>query len=111
MVLPPSRSTDGSHNCHADRNGLAPPPVTAVSQTDDRVIMASEPGVLPVDPASVKERRRAAARKNVWGHGKGRIISDDELKNKFCQKPMGKWLNKYKIRLKNCRSPGSCLPT
>ena len=36
----------------------------------------------------------------------GRIISDDELKQKICsQKPYGEWLNKYKIRLDELPEP------
>jgi glutamate synthase (NADPH/NADH) large chain len=36
----------------------------------------------------------------------GRIISDDELKQKICsQKPYGEWLNKYKIRLEELPEP------
>ena len=36
----------------------------------------------------------------------GRIISDDELKNKICSsKPYAEWLNKYKIRLEELPEP------
>ena len=41
--------------------------------TDDRVIMASETGVLPVDPATDQRKRKIAAGKNVCGgYGTGK---------------------------------------
>ena len=88
-----------------DRNGLRPSRYCVT--TDDRVIMASETGVLPVDPASVKEKGRLQPGKMfVVDMEKGRIISDDELKKQICsQKPYGEWLNKYKIRLEELPEP------
>ena len=42
----------------------------------------------------------------MWIWSKGRIISDDELKQKICsQKPYGDWLNQYKIRLEELEEP------
>ena len=75
--------------------------------TDDRVIMASETGVLPVDPKLIKEKGRLQPGKMfVVDIEEGRIISDEELKQKICsQKPYGEWLNKYKIRLEELPEP------
>ncbi|HTM92688.1 MAG TPA: glutamate synthase central domain-containing protein, partial [Flavisolibacter sp.] len=75
--------------------------------TDDRVIMASETGVLPVDPKMVKEKGRLQPGKMfVVDMEQGRIISDDELKQTICsQKPYAEWLNRYKIRLEELPEP------
>ena len=88
-----------------DRNGLRPSRYCVT--TDGRVIMASETGALPIDPALVKENGRLQPGKMfVVDMEQGRIISDDELKSAICsQKPYGDWLNKYKIRLEELPEP------
>ncbi|MFN2440614.1 MAG: glutamate synthase subunit alpha, partial [Chitinophagaceae bacterium] len=88
-----------------DRNGLRPSRYCVT--TDDRVIMASETGTLPVDPAIVKEKGRLQPGKMfVVDLEQGRIISDEELKQTICsQKPYADWLNKYKIRLEELPEP------
>ncbi len=88
-----------------DRNGLRPSRYSVTY--DDRVIMASETGALPVDPAMIKEKGRLQPGKMfVVDMEQGRIISDDELKKSICsQKPYAEWLNKYKIRLEELPEP------
>ncbi|NCI45946.1 glutamate synthase large subunit [Sediminibacterium soli] len=88
-----------------DRNGLRPSRYTVTH--DDRVIMASETGVLPIDPSLVKEKGRLQPGKMfVVDMEQGRIISDEELKQSICsQKPYAEWLNKYKIRLEELPEP------
>jgi glutamate synthase (NADPH/NADH) large chain len=88
-----------------DRNGLRPSRYCVT--TDDRVIMASESGVLPVDPAMIKEKGRLQPGKMfVVDMEQGRIISDEELKKDICsRKPYAEWLNKYKIRLEELPEP------
>ncbi len=88
-----------------DRNGLRPSRYCVTH--DDRVIMASETGVLPIDPSLVKEYGRLQPGKMfVVDMEQGAIISDTELKKKICsQKPYGEWLNKYKIRLEELPEP------
>ncbi len=88
-----------------DRNGLRPSRYCVTK--DDRVIMASETGVLPVEPSMILEKGRLqAGRMFVVDMEQGRIISDDELKQSICsQKPYGEWLNKYKIRLEELPEP------
>ncbi|HVX48711.1 MAG TPA: glutamate synthase large subunit, partial [Chitinophagaceae bacterium] len=88
-----------------DRNGLRPSRYCVTK--DDRVIMASETGALPVEPAMILEKGRLQAGKMfVVDMEQGRIISDDELKQSICsQKPYGEWLNKYKIRLEELPEP------
>lgn len=88
-----------------DRNGLRPSRFVVTS--DDRVIMASEAGVLPVDPSLIVEKGRLQpGRMFVVDMDQGRIISDEELKKTICsQKPYGEWLNKYKIRIEELDEP------
>lgn len=88
-----------------DRNGLRPSRYCVT--TDDRVIMASETGALPVDQSIVKEKGRLQPGKMfVVDMEQGRIISDEELKNDICsRKPYGDWLNQYKIRLEELEEP------
>ena len=88
-----------------DRNGLRPSRYCVT--TDDRVIMASETGVLPVDQKMIREKGRLQPGKMfVVDMEQGRIISDEELKNSICSsKPYAEWLNKYKIRLEELPEP------
>ena len=88
-----------------DRNGLRPSRYCVTN--DDRVIMASETGVLPIDPATIIEKGRLQPGKMfVVDMEQGRIISDDELKADICsKKPYAEWLNKYKIRLEELPEP------
>jgi len=88
-----------------DRNGLRPSRYCVT--TDDRVIMASETGVLPVDQSTIIEKGRLQPGKMfVVDMEQGRIISDEELKQEICShKPYNEWLNKYKIRLEELPEP------
>ena len=88
-----------------DRNGLRPSRYCVT--VDDRVIMASETGVLPIDPKLIKEKGRLQPGKMfIVDMEQGRIISDDKLKKDICsQKPYSEWLNKYKIRLEELPEP------
>jgi glutamate synthase (NADPH/NADH) large chain len=88
-----------------DRNGLRPSRYCVTS--DDRVIMASETGALPVDPSLIIENGRLQPGKMfIVDIEEGRIISDDEVKKSICsQKPYSDWLNKYKIRLNELPEP------
>lgn len=88
-----------------DRNGLRPSRYCVTK--DDRVIMASETGALPVDQSMVIEKGRLQPGKMfVVDMEQGRIISDEELKAGICaQKPYGEWLNKYKIRMEELPEP------
>jgi glutamate synthase (NADPH/NADH) large chain len=88
-----------------DRNGLRPSRYCVT--TDDRVIMASETGVLPVEQKMIREKGRLQpGRMFVVDMEQGRIISDEELKHSICSsKPYAEWLNKYKIRLEELPEP------
>ena len=88
-----------------DRNGLRPSRYCIT--TDDRVIMASETGVLPVPSDMIREKGRLQPGKMfIVDMEQGKILSDDEVKNRICsQKPYSDWLNKYKIRLEELPEP------
>jgi glutamate synthase (NADPH/NADH) large chain len=88
-----------------DRNGLRPSRYCVTN--DGRVIMASETGVLPIDPSTIIEKGRLQPGKMfVVDMEQGKIISDEELKKEICsQKPYSDWLNKYKIRLEELPEP------
>ncbi|NND98357.1 MAG: glutamate synthase large subunit [Pirellulaceae bacterium] len=92
--------TDGKYiGATLDRNGLRPSRYYITH--DDRVIMASEVGVLPVDPANVKEKGRLQPGKMfLVDFSQGRLIPDEELKSTFAKaKPYGEWLKQQRIRL------------
>ncbi|QDV71399.1 Ferredoxin-dependent glutamate synthase 1 [Rosistilla carotiformis] len=92
--------TDGHYiGAVLDRNGLRPSRYYIT--TDDRVIMASEVGVLPVDPAIVKEKGRLQPGKMfLVDFEDGRVIADEELKTEFAKRaPYGKWLKNQRIQL------------
>ncbi len=92
--------TDGQYiGATLDRNGLRPSRYYITH--DDRVIMGSEVGVLPVDPSIVKEKGRLQPGKMFLVDFKaGRLIPDEELKSDFARvKPYGTWLKQQRIRL------------
>jgi glutamate synthase (NADPH/NADH) large chain len=92
--------TDGHYiGAVLDRNGLRPSRYYITH--DDRVIMASEVGVLPVDPSIVKAKGRLQPGKMfLIDFDKGRLIPDEELKQEFAKKkPYGQWLKEQRIRL------------
>ncbi|TWU33347.1 glutamate synthase large subunit [Novipirellula artificiosorum] len=92
--------TDGHYiGATLDRNGLRPSRYYITH--DDRVIMASEVGVLPVDPAIVKEKGRLQPGKMfLVDFEQGRLIPDEELKSSFAKRmPYGDWLKDQRIRL------------
>lgn len=87
-----------------DRNGLRPSRYYVTH--DDKVIMGSEVGVVPVDPANVKLKGRLQPGKMfLIDFEQGRLIPDDELKQTICSKrPYGEWLKRQKVTLKDIAS-------
>src|SRR5687768_6092757 len=82
--------TDGNMiGATLDRNGLRPSRYCITK--DDRVIMGSETGVLPVAPEMIIEKGRLQPGKMfIVDLQEGRVVSDEELKHKICsQKPYG----------------------
>ncbi|KAA1259691.1 Ferredoxin-dependent glutamate synthase 1 [Rubripirellula obstinata] len=82
-----------------DRNGLRPSRFYITN--DDRVIMGSEVGVLPVDPSIVVSKGRLQPGKMfLIDFEQGRLIPDEELKSTFASKrPYAQWLKENRIRL------------
>ncbi|MDP6437692.1 MAG: glutamate synthase large subunit [Gammaproteobacteria bacterium] len=99
--------TDGRYiGAVLDRNGLRPSRYYLTH--DDRVIMASEVGVVPIDPANVKAKGRLEpGRMFLIDFEKGELIPDKELKDEFAtRRPYAKWLKNQKIILKDLDSAG-----
>ncbi|MCA9164297.1 MAG: glutamate synthase subunit alpha, partial [Planctomycetales bacterium] len=96
--------TDGKYiGAVLDRNGLRPSRYYLTH--DDHVIMASEVGVLPVDPANVKSKGRLQpGRMFLVDFEQGRLIPDDELKQEFAgRRPYAEWLRNQRIEVKDLR--------
>ena len=94
--------TDGRYiGAVLDRNGLRPSRYYLT--TDDRVIMASEVGVLPVDPGIVKEKGRLQpGRMFLVDFEQGRLIPDDEIKKDIAtRRPYGEWLRKQRLEIRD----------
>jgi glutamate synthase (NADPH/NADH) large chain len=92
--------TDGHYiGATLDRNGLRPSRYYLTH--DDRVIMASEVGVLEIDPSNVKFKGRLQPGKMfLVDFEQGRLIPDEELKADFAgQRPYREWLNNQEIKL------------
>ena len=93
-------SSDGSDICALlDRNGLRP--FRYLVTNEDKLVMASESGVLEVPPADVKYKGRLQpGRMFLVSLEEGRIIGDEELKLKLATKnPYGQWLKDNKLTL------------
>jgi glutamate synthase (ferredoxin) len=82
-----------------DRNGLRPSRYYVTK--DDLVIMASEAGVLPIEPERIAYKGRLQP-----GHmflvdmKEGRIIADEEIKARIAaEKPYREWINKHMVDL------------
>jgi len=82
-----------------DRNGLRPSRYYLTH--DDKVIMASEVGVLPVPAENVKEKGRLKpGRMFLIDFEQGRMIPDEELKHGIAsRRPYGKWLRSQRLKL------------
>ncbi|MYC31986.1 MAG: glutamate synthase large subunit [Chloroflexi bacterium] len=95
-------ATDGKDVCAVlDRNGLRPFRYTVTH--DDKLVMASETGVLELPPESIKEKGRLQpGRMFLVSFDEGRIIGDEELKHTLSnQRPYGEWLKENKVALED----------
>ncbi len=98
--------TDGHYiGAVLDRNGLRPSRYYVTK--DDLVIMASEVGVLEIDPANVaKKGRLQPGRMFLVDFEQGRIIDDSELKAALAaEHPYGQWLQEQKLTLEDLPKP------
>jgi glutamate synthase (NADPH/NADH) large chain len=99
--------TDGRYiGAVLDRNGLRPSRYYITK--DDRVIMASEVGVVPVDPANVERKGRLEPGKMfLVDFEQGRLIPDEELKNTFAEaRPYKKWIEEQRMYAKELDTSG-----
>ena len=88
-----------------DRNGLRPARYYVTS--DDRVVMASEMGVLPAAEEKIIEKWRLQPGKMLLiDMEQGRIISDDEIKADLAgAHPYAEWLARAQIKLEELPAP------
>jgi glutamate synthase (NADPH/NADH) large chain len=99
--------TDGRYiGAVLDRNGLRPSRYYLTH--DDRVIMASEVGVVPVDPVNVKFKGRLEpGRMFLIDFEQGKLIPDEVLKQDFAgRRPYIDWLHSQRLILKDLESDG-----
>ena len=98
--------TDGRYiGAVLDRNGLRPSRYYLTH--DDRVIMASEVGVVDVDPSNVKVKGRLEpGRMFLIDFENGSLIPDAEIKADFAsRKPYAEWVQNSRLSLKNLPKP------
>ena len=98
--------TDGrSIGATLDRNGLRP--ARYVVTHDDLLVMASEAGVLPLKPESIKLKGRLQPGKMLLADlVEGRIVSDRELKSRlYGRNPYQLWLKENQITLESLADP------
>ncbi len=88
-----------------DRNGLRPSRYYVTK--DDLVIMASEVGVLPVDPENVVVKGRLQpGRMFLVDFDRGRIVNDQELKTEYANEhDYEAWLREQRITLDELPAP------
>jgi glutamate synthase (NADPH/NADH) large chain len=94
--------TDGTQiGAVLDRNGLRPGRYCVTS--DGLVVLASETGVLDIDPATVVTKGRLEPGKMfLVDTAEGRIIPDREVKQSLATaKPYQQWLDDYQITLES----------
>ena len=86
-----------------DRNGLRPSRYYVTK--DDLVIMASEAGVLPIEPERVALKGRLQpGRMFLVNMEEGRIVTDEEIKTAIATAhPYREWLNQYLVELANLK--------
>ena len=98
--------TDGRQiGATLDRNGLRP--ARYIVTDDDHVIMASEAGVLPVPEEHIVRKWRLQPGKMLLiDLEQGRIIDDDEVKQKLATKhPYAEWLKATQVQLEELPEP------
>ena len=84
-----------------DRNGLRPARYCLTN--DDRLILASEVGALPVDQSTViKKGRLQPGKMLIADLDLQRLYTDDEVKRIICKKfPYRHWLNTHRLTMKD----------
>ncbi|MFW5995544.1 MAG: glutamate synthase central domain-containing protein, partial [Spirochaetia bacterium] len=90
-----------------DRNGLRPSRYYVTE--DDRVIMASEAGVLDIEPENVRLKGRLQpGRMFLVDFDEGRLVPDEEIKDSIAlSRPYRQWLDEQRIRLEDLPPAGA----
>ncbi len=104
--------TDGHYiGACLDRNGLRPSRYYVTH--DDKVIMASEVGVLDVEPSNVKFKGRLQPGKMfLVDFEQGRLIPDEELKRDVAsQRPYSQWLKNQRVELNEVVEQWKTMPS
>jgi len=93
-----------------DRNGLRPARYWVTK--DQRVILASEVGVLPIDPSNIERKGRLQpGRVFLVDVAQGRIIDDEELKETLASRaPYAEWLERHQLSLDEVETTSSLAP-
>ncbi len=98
--------TDGDKvGATLDRNGLRPGRYCITS--DDRLIVASEAGALPVDERLIIKKGRIQPGKMLMADlVKKRVLYDDEIKAEIVEKkPYFDWIKEYRVKLRLLPEP------
>src|SRR5690606_4933176 len=90
-----------------DRNGLRP--LRYFITSDDRLILSSEAGALPIREAMITEKGRISPGRMLLADlEKGKIMFDEEVKAGVCNdKPYGDWIRKERLKLRLIPAPKS----
>ncbi len=97
--------TDGTYiGAVLDRNGLRPSRYYLTK--DDKCIMASEVGVLEIEPDRVLHKGRLhPGRIFLIDFAEGRMIPDREIKSRFANKrPYGEWLDRQRLLVSDLKT-------
>lgn len=90
-----------------DRNGLRPSRYYLTN--DDRLILSSEVGVLPIDESKIIKKERLHPGKILLiDTKKKRLFTDEELKEKYATKePYGEWLDMNLLTMDKIKMPNA----
>ncbi len=88
-----------------DRNGLRPS--RYVLTHDDRVIMASEVGVVDLAPENIREKGRLQpGRMFLVDFERGDVVPNEEIKNTIAaQRPYGEWISRQRLSVNDLPIP------
>lgn len=98
--------TDGkSVGATLDRNGLRP--LRYFITKDQRLILSSEAGALPIREGSISEKGRISPGRMLWADlEQGRVLFDEEVKGDICRRqPYSKWVNEQRTKLRLVPDP------
>lgn len=88
-----------------DRNGLRPARYCITK--DGRLIISSEAGALPIDPANIERNGRIQPGKMLIADlEKKAVLEDDEVKQAITsQQPYGQWIEENRVKLRLLSNP------